>query len=68
MKRVNTSLAVWTALVMVFFYLPIALLIGFSLRNRPFGAALSVVPMAAFAIAFWLTAAPPRSTTRAGTS
>ncbi|MEO8602068.1 MAG: ABC transporter permease [bacterium] len=33
MKLVNVSLAVWTALVMVFFYLPIAILIGFSFNT-----------------------------------
>jgi len=33
MKLVNWSLAIWTALVMVFFYLPIAILIGFSFNT-----------------------------------
>lgn len=33
MKRVNWILAVWTALVMAFFYLPIAILIGFSFNT-----------------------------------
>ena len=33
MKRINWLLGVWTALVMVFFYLPIAILIGFSFNT-----------------------------------
>jgi len=33
MKRVNWLLGVWTALVMAFFYLPIAILIGFSFNT-----------------------------------
>lgn len=33
MKLVNWSLGIWTALVMVFFYLPIAILIGFSFNT-----------------------------------
>jgi len=33
MKLVNWSLAIWTALVMVFFYVPIAILIGFSFNT-----------------------------------
>lgn len=33
MKLINASLAVWTALVMVFFYVPIAILIGFSFNT-----------------------------------
>ncbi|HSP98977.1 MAG TPA: ABC transporter permease [Candidatus Dormibacteraeota bacterium] len=33
MKRVNRLLGLWTALVMVFFYLPIAILIGFSFNT-----------------------------------
>ncbi|MBM4265870.1 MAG: ABC transporter permease [Deltaproteobacteria bacterium] len=33
MKAVNTSLAIWTAVVMVFFYLPIAILVGFSFNT-----------------------------------
>lgn len=33
MKRINWFLGLWTALVMVFFYLPIAILIGFSFNT-----------------------------------
>jgi spermidine/putrescine transport system permease protein len=33
MKLVNWSLGIWTAVVMVFFYLPIAILIGFSFNT-----------------------------------
>lgn len=33
MKRINWLLGAWTALVMVFFYLPIAILIGFSFNT-----------------------------------
>ena len=33
MKRVNWLLGLWTALVMVFFYVPIAILIGFSFNT-----------------------------------
>jgi spermidine/putrescine transport system permease protein len=33
MKRINWLLGLWTALVMVFFYLPIAILIGFSFNT-----------------------------------
>ncbi|MDX2168034.1 MAG: ABC transporter permease [Deltaproteobacteria bacterium] len=33
MKLVNWSLGIWTALVMVFFYVPIAILIGFSFNT-----------------------------------
>lgn len=33
MKRVNWLLGLWTAIVMVFFYLPIAILIGFSFNT-----------------------------------
>lgn len=33
MKRVNALLGVWTALVLVFFYLPIAVLVGFSFNT-----------------------------------
>lgn len=33
MKLVNTMLGAWTALVMIFFYLPIAILIGFSFNT-----------------------------------
>jgi len=33
MKLVNWSLGIWTALVMVFFYVPIAILVGFSFNT-----------------------------------
>jgi spermidine/putrescine transport system permease protein len=33
MKRVDTFLATWTALVLVFFYLPVAILVGFSFNS-----------------------------------
>ena len=33
MKLVNAGLAVWTVIVMIFFYLPIAILIGFSFNT-----------------------------------
>src|SRR5262245_27501818 len=33
MKQINWFLGLWTALVMVFFYVPIAILIGFSFNT-----------------------------------
>jgi spermidine/putrescine transport system permease protein len=33
MKRINSLLGLWTVLVMIFFYLPIAILIGFSFNT-----------------------------------